>query len=85
MNRIEAKFKHLKKKRKKAFIVYITVGDPSLSVTKKLIIALERAGVDIIELGIPFSDPLADGPTIQNASGRALRHGVNLADAMNVV
>lgn len=78
MNRIDKKFKELKKNRKKAFIAYVTAGDPDLSMTKKIVLALEDAGVDIIELGIPFSDPMADGPTIQAASHRALSKGVTL-------
>ena len=75
MNRIDRKFKELRKARKKAFIAYITAGDPGLSKTVELVLALEKAGADIIELGVPFSDPLADGPTIQNASFRALQKG----------
>lgn len=78
MNKIDRKFKELKKLGKKAFIAYITAGDPSLAMTEKMVPALEGAGVDIIELGIPFSDPVADGPTIQAASQRALKHGANL-------
>lgn len=77
-NRIDKRFKELRKNRKKAFIAYITAGDPRLEVTQKLVPALEAAGVDIIELGIPFSDPLADGPTIQAASQRALKNKVDL-------
>jgi len=78
MNRIDRKFKELKSRKKKAFIAYITAGDPSLSVTRKIVLSLEESGVDIIELGIPFSDPMADGPTIQAASHRALAGGVTL-------
>lgn len=78
MNRIDKKFKKLKSQKKKAFIAYITAGDPDLSMTKKIVLALEGSGADIIELGIPFSDPLADGPTIQAASHRALLKGVSL-------
>lgn len=78
MNRIDKKFKELRKKKQKAFIAYITAGDPNLSATKKIVLALEDAGVDIIELGIPFSDPLADGPVIQAASYRALQKKVTL-------
>ena len=85
MNRIDKKFKELKRNRKKAFIAYITAGDPNLATTAKLAGALEAAGVDIIELGIPFSDPLADGPTIQAASQRALRGGVNLKKIFDMV
>ena len=85
MNRIDKKFKELKALKKKAFIAYVTAGDPSLDVTGKLVLELERAGVDIIELGIPFSDPLADGPTIQAASQRALKNRVNLKKVFNLV
>ena len=70
MSRIDKKFKELRRSGKKAFIAYITAGDPDLSATKSIVLALESAGVDIIELGIPFSDPIADGPTIQAASRR---------------
>lgn len=85
MNRIDRKFRELKKKRKKAFIAYVTAGDPNLSMTKSIVSALEGAGVDIIELGIPFSDPLADGPTIQAASHRALLRGVTLSKIFSSV
>ncbi len=78
MSRIDKKFRELKKEGKRAFIAYITAGDPSLAVTKKIVLSLEGSGVDIIELGIPFSDPIADGPTIQAASHRALAGGVTL-------
>lgn len=72
MNRIDKRFNELKVKGEKAFIAYITAGDPDLASTKRVALALESAGVDILELGIPFSDPIADGPTIQAASYRAL-------------
>jgi tryptophan synthase alpha chain len=85
VNRIDKKFKELDKAKKKAFIAYITAGDPSFSMTEKLVPALERSGVDIIELGIPFSDPLADGPTIQAASERALKAGATLKKAFALV
>ncbi|MDD5428007.1 MAG: tryptophan synthase subunit alpha [Candidatus Omnitrophica bacterium] len=78
MNRVDKKFKKLKKEGKKAFIAYITAGDPALAMTERAVLALEGAGVDIIELGIPFSDPVADGPTIQAASQRALKKGASL-------
>ncbi|MDP3730305.1 MAG: tryptophan synthase subunit alpha [Candidatus Omnitrophota bacterium] len=78
MNRIDKKFRELKERKRKAFIAYITAGDPDLSTTKRIALALEGAGVDIIELGIPFSDPLADGPVIQAASYRALQKKVTL-------
>ena len=80
MNRIEQKFRDLKKCKKKAFIAFITAGDPDLAVTEQLVLAFEKSGVDIVELGVPFSDPLADGPTIQAASQRALKNNVTLRD-----
>lgn len=85
MNRIDRKFKELKKKKKKAFIAFITAGDPNLRATEQLVLAFEDAGVDIVELGVPFSDPLADGPTIQASSQRALEKHVNLNDILAVV
>jgi tryptophan synthase alpha chain len=85
MNRIEAKFKELKRSRRKAFIAYITAGDPNLAATLNLVRTLETAGVDILELGIPFSDPLADGPVIQAASKRALDKGATLRKIFTVV
>lgn len=85
MNRIDKKFKQLKKKRKKAFIAFIMAGDPSLSITKKLVFELEKSGADIIELGVPFSDPLADGPTIQKSSERALKNRINIDSVSNLV
>jgi len=85
MNRIDKKFNELRKVRKKVFIAYITAGDGGLATTAKLVPALEKAGADIIELGIPFSDPLADGPTIQAASQRALKNKVNLASIFGMV
>ena len=78
MNRIDRKFKELKKLGRKAFIAYITAGYPDLKATPKIILALESSGVDIIELGIPFSDPVADGSTIQAASQIALTKGASL-------
>ena len=71
--------------KRKALITFITAGDPSLAVTEKLIYQLEAAGADIIELGIPFSDPLADGPVIQASHQRALKKGTSLADVFGLV
>lgn len=85
MNRIDKKFKALRKNRQKAFIAYITAGDPDLGATARIVPALEGAGVDIIELGIPFSDPLADGPTIQAASKRALKNKAHLPGIFKMV
>ncbi len=84
-NRIEQKFKDLKSSGQKAFIAYVTAGDPNLSVTGQLVLALEKSGVDIIELGVPFSDPMADGTTIQAASERALKSGTTLAKIFDLV
>lgn len=85
MNRIDQKFKELKKKKRKAFIAFITAGDPSLRITEDLVYSFERNGVDIIELGVPFSDPMADGPTIQASSQRALKKNVNLIKILSLV
>ena len=79
MNRIEARFEQLKQRGEAAFIPFITAGDPSLAMSKEIILALESAGADIIELGIPFSDPVGDGPVIQEASQRALLNGGHAA------
>ncbi len=78
MNRIDQTFQDLRKRKKKAFIAYVTAGFPNLSITEKLILNLEKAGVDIIEIGVPFSDPLADGPTIQTSSQKALDGKITL-------
>ncbi|MBU1853196.1 MAG: tryptophan synthase subunit alpha [Candidatus Omnitrophica bacterium] len=85
LNRIDKKFRELKRNRKKAFIAFLMAGDPSLRVTNDLIFELEKSGADIIELGIPFSDPLADGPTIQRASERALKNRINTDSVCNLV
>lgn len=78
MNRIEERMKALQERNEKALITYITAGLPDLEKTKEIIKAQERAGIDVIELGIPFSDPVADGPVIQDASFRAIQNGTNL-------
>lgn len=85
MTRIERRFAQLKKNGRKAFIPYITAGDPSLKATQSLVIALEKAGADLIELGVPFSDPIADGPVIQRATERALKNGVTLRQVLELV
>ena len=77
-SKIEQKFNELKLLGKKALIPYLSCGDPTLEFTEKLVLRLERAGADLIELGIPYSDPVADGPTIQKASQRALAGGITL-------
>ena len=78
MNRITQVFEAARAKGRKVFIPFVTAGDPDLGVTRKLVLLLEEKGADIIELGVPFSDPLADGPVIQRASHRALAGGINL-------
>jgi len=85
MNRIDARFSKLKKQRRKAFIAFLTAGDPSLKVTEELVLAFAAAGVDMVELGVPFSDPMADGPTIQAASERSLKKGTTLAKILDLV
>jgi len=85
MGRIEERFAALKTEGKKAFVAYLTAGDPDLETTAKLIPALENAGVDIVEIGVPFSDPTADGPVIQAASQRALKGGATLAKILATI
>jgi tryptophan synthase alpha chain len=85
MTRIESKFKELRKKGKAALVTYITAGDPSLELTHDIVLKLEESGADIIELGVPFSDPMADGPTIQLASERSLRNGTTLRGVIESV
>jgi len=85
MNRIKQKFNQLNNNNKKALIAFITAGFPDLSTTLKLVLSLEKSGVDIIELGVPFSDPLADGPVIQEASSYSLKKGTSLAKILNLV
>ena len=85
MNRIELLFKGLKMETKKALIPFITAGDPDLATTRDLIFMLEECGAHIIELGVPFSDPLADGPVIQAASLRALSKGIDLKKILALV
>lgn len=78
MNRIKNRFDSLALKGENALIAYIMAGDPNLSETEKIVLEMEKAGADFIELGVPFSDPVADGPTIQKAAERALQQGVTL-------
>lgn len=85
MSNITKVFIELKKNNKKALIPYIMAGDPSPDATKKYVIDLEKSGADIIELGVPFSDPLADGPTIQWAAERSLQNGVTLRKVLHLV
>lgn len=85
MSRIDEAFKNLRAEGRRGFIPYITVGDPDLDTSRALIVELARAGATLIELGVPFSDPVADGPVIQRAAERALRHGVGLVDVLRIL
>ncbi len=85
MSRIEKTFSRLKAEKKKALIVYIMAGDPDLETTERLVLELERAGADLIELGVPFSDPIADGPVIQRASERSLKQKTSLRAILAMV
>src|SRR2546421_7954317 len=80
MNRVKRLFKHLRAEERCGVIAYVTCGDPDVATTPCIIEELERAGADAIELGVPFSDPIADGPVIQQASQRALRSGTTIND-----
>lgn len=83
MGRIEEAFNELRREGKKGFIPFITAGDPDLETTRGLLI--ELSGATVIELGVPFSDPMADGPVIQRSSERALRHGLGVGDVLETV
>lgn len=85
MKRIDATFARLRASGRTALIPYVTTGDPSLVATPAIMAALVTAGADVIELGVPFTDPMADGPVIQRASERALTQGVGLKDVLRVV
>jgi tryptophan synthase alpha chain len=84
LSHIADAFAKLKREDKKGFVPFITAGDPDLATTHDLLVELSRAGATVIELGIPFSDPMADGPVIQRASERALRHGFGIAEVLEV-
>jgi tryptophan synthase alpha chain len=85
LNRIENCFATLRAAGEMGIVAYLTAGDPSLDATFEFVLALEEAGTDVIELGVPFSDPLADGPTIQRASERALKSGASLPKILELV
>ena len=85
MSRIAETFAELKRENRRGFIPFITAGDPDLETTRELIVELARAGATLIELGVPFTDPMADGPVIQRASERALRHSFGLTEILQVV
>jgi tryptophan synthase alpha chain len=83
--RIAQRFAQLSKSGELALIAYLTAGDPTIAASERIILAAAEAGADVIEVGVPFSDPVADGPTIQRASERALRSGTTLADVIEMV
>src|SRR5215475_5584807 len=83
--RISRRFAELRERGELGLVAYITAGDPSLDASLRYVLALAEAGADVIELGVPFSDPLADGPTIQRASERALKSGTTLAGVLELV
>jgi tryptophan synthase alpha chain len=85
VSRISDAFRQARKQGRAAFVPYVTAGDPSLERTVEVALALERAGADVLELGVPFSDPMADGPTNQRAAERALANGTNLGRVLEVV
>src|SRR5213594_907330 len=83
--RISKRFADLRASGELGIVAYITAGDPSLDATQRFVLALGEAGADVIELGVPFSDPIADGPTIQRASERALQSGTTLSGVLDLV
>ena len=85
MSRIADTFGRLRREGRRGFIPFITAGDPDLQTTRELLVELSRADASLIELGVPFSDPVADGPVIQRASMRALRNGIGMTDILDVV
>lgn len=85
MSRLASCFSALQQRQRKALITFVTAGDPDLAVTEQVMHRLVAAGADVIELGVPFSDPMADGPVIQRASERALKNGVSLRDVLGLV
>jgi tryptophan synthase alpha chain len=85
MSRIESAFSSLQAKGEKALVIYLTAGDPSLEGSREIVLGLDAAGVDCVEIGVPFSDPTADGPIIQAASQRALRNGTTLSSILDMI
>ena len=85
ISKLDRTFAQLRQRGEKALITYVMAGDPSLQETEQLVVELEQAGADIIELGVPFSDPIADGPIIQQAAERALRSGTSLRAILSMV
>ena len=84
-SRIKEKFKFLKKNNRKALVCFLTAGDPNTKISAEVLSLLPKSGADLIEIGIPFSDPMADGPTIQRSSLRAIKSGINLKKILEIV
>src|SRR5690349_23433905 len=85
MSGLRATFERLRKEKSRGLVAYVTAGDPTPAVSAQILLALARAGADVIEVGVPFSDPIADGPTIQRASERALAAGSHIGVALELV
>src|SRR5688572_23858518 len=85
MNRISTRFELLKTEARKGFIPFVTAGDPDFGTSLAIVLKLAELGADVLELGVPFSDPMADGPTIQRSSQRALAKGMNLSNVLELV
>jgi tryptophan synthase alpha chain len=85
VSRIDRTFARLKQEQRTGLVTYVTAGDPDLEHSEAILLALERAGADVLEVGIPFSDPLADGPVIQRASERALAAGTTTGGVIDMV
>src|SRR5918994_4700820 len=85
MSRLTAAFERLRANGQRGLVTYVTAGDPNAERSTEILIAIARAGADVLEVGVPFSDPLADGPVIQRASERALAGGMNLRGVIEIV
>src|SRR5690242_6606927 len=85
MSRIERAFDAIRRERRGGMVTYVTAGDPDAKTSVKILVALAKGGADLLEVGVPFSDPLADGPVIQRATERALAAGMTLAGTLDVV
>jgi tryptophan synthase alpha chain len=85
VSRIEERFTQLRKAGRTGLVTYVTAGDPNLQLSAEILKRLDRAGADVLEIGVPFSDPLADGPVIQRATERALRAGVTLSQVLEML
>src|SRR5947199_10735965 len=84
MTKISQKFEHLRVEGRKGFIPFVTAGDPDLETSLSIVLKLAELGADVIELGVPFSDPMADGPTIQRSSQRAVEQGTTLGNVLDL-